>query len=500
MKNKQLFGICIVLISFGACSNRQADFGIESNVIVSGTITNYEIGKSPETIEIIRRDFFDLNEKFVEKINENGTFKFKISIPYAQESYLKYGNLISLIYVPGDSLHIQIDNGILQNKNLLEFLKFSETMTGKTSWLINKFNAELPNDEYIGMHPIEAEKNKSPKEFEDYIKNRERKYYAFLQEFKNKNHTTELFDKWVNDKLKYESWNDLMRYRWTHPHYNKMESDGFDLPESYFAFLSEYNMNDNRLFSIAHADFLHEFSMYSIQNPKDSLNKAISTYQTQGYEKASDVLKSMIEINTSGFTKDLFFTKFYVNILKGQELKMFEAVYDSSFTNQSYFLSTINNEYQKLKDYLSNQNTENANLSTIKSSIVSGLIDTISQKYSGNVIYIDFWAPWCSPCMNEMPYSKNIQEYFINEKVVFLFLANRCKPDSWKATISNKELTGEHILLSDDQYNVLAGLVGITGIPHYTLIDKNGNIVLKDAPRPSEKDKLITEIKRQMNK
>jgi thiol-disulfide isomerase/thioredoxin len=500
MINNQLFGIIIALISFWACSNQQNDFGIEKNIIITGTITNYEVGKSPQTIEIIRRDFFDLNEKYVKNINVDGTFKFEFPIAYTQESYLKYGNLISLLCVPGDSLNIQIDNNILQDNESQEHIKFSDTEIGKTNWLIYQFKAELPNENYIYNKAYDAEKNLTHEEFTKYISNRENEYFAFLDKFQKANQTTELFDTWVNDHLKYESWNDLMRYRWTHPHYNKIESDSFNLPESYFAFLSNYNMNDNKLFSIPHADFLHELSMYSNQNPKDSLIKAISTYHTHGFEKTFDILKSMIGLNANGFTKDLILTKYYLGIIEGQELEMFEAVYDSNYTAQSYFINTINKEHQKLKDYLSNQNTANANLSDIESSIVTGIIDSISQKYSGKVIYIDFWAPWCSPCMSEMPYSKEVQEYFEDSDVVFLFLANRCKADSWKATIANNKLTGEHILLTDDQFNVLAGLLNISGIPHYTLIDKQGKIVLKDAPRPSDKDKLINEINRQMTK
>ena len=76
----------------------------------------------------------------------------------------------------------------------------------------------------------------------------------------------------------------------------------------------------------------------------------------------------------------------------------------------------------------------------------------------------------------------------------FCFLANQCKNDSWKATIANKKLTGEHILLTDAQYNVLAGEFGIAGIPHYVLIDKKGNIVLKSAAPPSEKELIRKQI------
>ena len=101
--------------------------------------------------------------------------------------------------------------------------------------------------------------------------------------------------------------------------------------------------------------------------------------------------------------------------------------------------------------------------------------------------------------MYEMPFLKAIQEHFKNDEVVFLFLANRCNQDSWKSTIAKEELTGEHILLADDEFNVLAELLNIKGIPHYTLIDKKRNIVLIDAPRPSDKDKLIAEISKQIN-
>jgi hypothetical protein len=52
----------------------------------------------------------------------------------------------------------------------------------------------------------------------------------------------------------------------------------------------------------------------------------------------------------------------------------------------------------------------------------------------------------------------------------------------------------------DHQFNVLSANLGITGIPNYTLIDKVGNIVLKSAHRPSQKNDLIKEIERQLNK
>ncbi len=497
MKNTAILGIIVMLVSsFISCTHKQIEFGIEKDIIISGKITNYDSANAPHTIEVIPIDLFD-EVKYVEQVHKDGSFKVVFPIAYTQEFYLRYGNIISLLCEPGDSLYINIDNGILKsNKPQKHIIGFSDNNIGKTNALINKFQAELPNEQYIGEYQLEAERAKTPDEFKNYIKTREQSYYTFLQKFKSKNATTKLFDNWANDHLKYESWNDLMRYRWAHPLHNQEQIDSFNLPEDYFTFLQDYNMYDNHLFSATHSNFLHEFSMYASLHPKDSLQKARSIFQTQGPEKTYDVLQNMIALHASGFTKDLFLTKQYVDLLKGQQLQIFEAIYDSSFTTQSYFLNQINTRYQALKDYLSNQNTAMANFANINASIVNGLIDTISQRYKGKLIYIDFWAPWCVPCMEEIPFSKGIQEYFAKEDIVFLFLANRCKENAWKATIANQQLTGEHMLLTDDQFSVLSGLLGITGIPHYTLIDKKGNILLKDAPRPSSKDKLIAELKK----
>jgi hypothetical protein len=85
-----------------------------------------------------------------------------------------------------------------------------------------------------------------------------------------------------------------------------------------------------------------------------------------------------------------------------------------------------------------------------------------------------------------MPYSAQLQKEMEGEDGVFLFLGNQCTEESWKATIANKKLIGEHMLLTNDQYNVLASKLGISGIPHYTLIDRNGNMAQKSAT-PSQR-------------
>jgi thiol-disulfide isomerase/thioredoxin len=298
----------------------------------------------------------------------------------------------------------------------------------------------------------------------------------------------------MDDYLKYETWNILLDYPGWHAQQNNIKQDSVQLSNSYYAFLQEYNMNDENILSTNHAHFLYSYYRYVIQHPKDSMNKANNYFKKRDIIPGANVLKNMILQKTSGFTKDMYLTRFYLDAIEGKQLKLFEAVYDSTDLTHSFFTNIINREYVQLQKFIANQDTKGAHLITISSTTAGNLLDTIIAPYPNKVIYIDFWATWCSPCLAEIPYSKTLQQDYRNKDVVFLFLANRCAEDAWKATIANKELTGEHILLTTDQYNTLAAELNITGIPYYVLIDKKGNITAQNAPRPSAEKEIRSQI------
>jgi thiol-disulfide isomerase/thioredoxin len=41
-------------------------------------------------------------------------------------------------------------------------------------------------------------------------------------------------------------------------------------------------------------------------------------------------------------------------------------------------------------------------------------------QYKGKTIFINFWATWCKPCLQEMPSIQNAQEILKNKNVVFI--------------------------------------------------------------------------------
>ncbi|HRZ96780.1 MAG TPA: TlpA disulfide reductase family protein [Paludibacter sp.] len=124
----------------------------------------------------------------------------------------------------------------------------------------------------------------------------------------------------------------------------------------------------------------------------------------------------------------------------------------------------------------------------------SNLTNAIVDKFKGKVIYLDFWATWCGPCKSEMPHSKKQKEDLKGKNVVFVYLTGNSSPElTWKKMIA--DIPGDHIRLTEEQWNAICKQYNVTGIPRYMLFDKKGEIANQNAPRPSSGDELKLAIK-----
>jgi cytochrome c-type biogenesis protein len=113
-----------------------------------------------------------------------------------------------------------------------------------------------------------------------------------------------------------------------------------------------------------------------------------------------------------------------------------------------------------------------------------GNIHTLSD-YKGKVVFLNFWATWCPPCVREMPDIEKIYKEYgeNNEDVIILGVAN---PSS-SAYPNNADESKEDIIafLDDNNYSfpVVFDETGdllreyyINAFPTTFLIDKNGNV------------------------
>ena len=119
---------------------------------------------------------------------------------------------------------------------------------------------------------------------------------------------------------------------------------------------------------------------------------------------------------------------------------------------------------------------ENSIVNDVPKTKAEEIFDAILKKYRGNVVLVDFWATWCGPCRSAIQRISPLKEELKDEDVVFVYITN---PSSPEGTYNNmiKTIDGEHYRVSQDEWNYLCGQFNITGIPHYTLVGKQGQVV-----------------------
>ncbi|MNR32621.1 Thiol-disulfide oxidoreductase ResA [compost metagenome] len=92
---------------------------------------------------------------------------------------------------------------------------------------------------------------------------------------------------------------------------------------------------------------------------------------------------------------------------------------------------------------------------------------------------IDFWASWCAPCREELPYIKELYKKYHQQGFEIISVAKADKPDAWKKTILKEKIENwRHLFTVDSKSGIIKDYY-VFGIPHKVLIDKNGMIIGK---------------------
>ncbi len=105
--------------------------------------------------------------------------------------------------------------------------------------------------------------------------------------------------------------------------------------------------------------------------------------------------------------------------------------------------------------------------------------------YKGKVVYIDFWATWCKPCMMEIPHSKKLQEEFKGDSnIVFINISFDQDIERWKKIVKVKKMKGVQLISPEGQDSKVMRDYEVKYIPHFLIIDKNGIRTAKQAKSP----------------
>ena len=108
--------------------------------------------------------------------------------------------------------------------------------------------------------------------------------------------------------------------------------------------------------------------------------------------------------------------------------------------------------------------------------------------FKGKFVFIDVWATWCGPCVQQMPYLKKLEHRYKDNAIVFVSISvdEKGKYEKWKKMVEQKSLSGVQLFADNSFDSEFIKAYGISSIPRFILIDKDGDIVDSNMSKPSE--------------
>ncbi|MEM1130077.1 MAG: TlpA disulfide reductase family protein [Pseudomonadota bacterium] len=98
--------------------------------------------------------------------------------------------------------------------------------------------------------------------------------------------------------------------------------------------------------------------------------------------------------------------------------------------------------------------------------------------YRDKVVVLNFWATWCAPCREEMPYLDALQGEMGGEDFQVLAVATgRNSPTGLRRFWEETEI--ENLTLFEDPKQALAREMAVLGLPVTVILDREGNEIAR---------------------
>lgn len=114
----------------------------------------------------------------------------------------------------------------------------------------------------------------------------------------------------------------------------------------------------------------------------------------------------------------------------------------------------------------------------------------------GKYLYVDIWATWCRPCLQQLPAMKELEEKYRDQNIEFVSISIDSDRDKgkWQKMVQDKQMAG--VQLFAGKGTSFQQDYEISTIPKFLIIGKDGEIINENPPRPM--DQMSGQINNQL--
>jgi thiol-disulfide isomerase/thioredoxin len=421
--------------------------------VVSGKIVNPQSKTAAVTIF---RNFVNYDQRVETAVlNDNGQFKItlKLANPTAA-GFVHAGKEANIYLTPGDSIYVLFDPA-----RLVETIRFSGRGANENNLLASfqRFERLPAFDDSIQLPALATEE-----EFRSYADYKRKRLLDLLFASGKKRPVAKHFREYIIADINY-SWANLMfAYPKLHA---KMEAPA-PLSEGYYGFINTIKINNDKAMGCrSYIRFLDNYISTIIDENPDTVEIARP-------ERAALYLQQYYSYRAAfkGEVQAYVLSKLLVESFQKGKIELMEESYRNfkAINTLPAYEKIVSRAYTTRQEMAPGNPAPDFTLTNDRGEKVS------LKDFRGKVVYLNFWASWCIPCMSDQ--LDTLKEKFENN-IVFLNVSLDQHEHAWRSLIERTGREGEHLLAKEGFNGTVAKLYHISSVPSYWLIDLNGNLI-----------------------
>ncbi len=456
---KQFFLISLLILTIAACSTTDKETMLLTVEVENATFEEAEL--------VYMTDFILYNRETITATqSEDGTFTFEIKPHAPVVANLTLGDKRLGVYLEkGKDLTIVADMEDFDNT-----LAFQGTLANENTYY--RLYMQEMNPVYGRQVFFSKFQTASVEEFVAFTEIMEDEFAAHMIAFMDENPISRTFRQYFQTDVIYQLYSAKLNFPLYHRHFNQLDELP-QMPEGYYDFLvTAKNLSEEQLQVQSAAGFISDYLQYFRMHHEDRIPEGLGFAETNMWiaeNQFSGKAQAFAKANSINY------------MLNFGDFDEAEDAYESFVAENRWedLNEILTTSYQNALRVKPGNEAPEFTLTDINGEEVS-LSD-----FRNKVVYLDFWASWCGPCMREVPYAKELKKRLEGEDdLVFLYVSVDTDEQAWRRTVEEREIQGVHLRVEGMSHEV-AQAYNVRGVPSFFIIDRNGIIHDNNPSRPS---------------